>query len=454
MSDILANICFKNLSSEELATKVLRVAFENETPSIPIDPFLILRKFNIIYQFMDFKNLEGVYLVPETENDLAFVGINYNRPITRQRFTAAHELCHHIKDREDTFDEISNYANNKKERYAENFAAALLMPRELLELEIEDSKYSKPLKLEDALKISIKFGVSFQSCVYRLAYELKQLDGDTSNNVLSKRIYDFRPNTKKKKLGIEINDINLLSQAFDSYVFFHKVEENYFWFKFKSDFIYNDNRMEGVKVSRDKADEIISDIRLNRQASVYSNEKNKDIIQIVGHDSVYDYIFKTNDSPTIYSILKINKTLFQYAPFPDDAGKIRDFNNKISGAVITTTDYRQIHDQLAMLNSDFNKLIDEPTSFTQSEFLNKAVQIHHRLTQIHPFSDGNGRTSRALLNWMLRYRNISPFYIPLNDKLIYYNALSCADQTGNLDSLLVFFMHIIFKTQIRINKAI
>ena len=63
----------------------------------PIDPFKLMREYGIVYQLMEFENLEGIYLVPEGENDLPVVGINYKRKITRQRFTAAHELCHHLK---------------------------------------------------------------------------------------------------------------------------------------------------------------------------------------------------------------------------------------------------------------------------------------------------------------------------------------------------------------------
>ncbi len=36
--------------------------------------------------------------MPEDGNDIPMAGINYKRKITRQRFTAAHELCHHLKD--------------------------------------------------------------------------------------------------------------------------------------------------------------------------------------------------------------------------------------------------------------------------------------------------------------------------------------------------------------------
>lgn len=75
------------MSPKDLASIVLKDSFGDADPLIPIDPFRLLRKYGIVYQFMDFKDLEGLYLVPTDEEDIAVVGINKNRPITRQRFT-------------------------------------------------------------------------------------------------------------------------------------------------------------------------------------------------------------------------------------------------------------------------------------------------------------------------------------------------------------------------------
>lgn len=90
------NFYSPGMSPQALAAKVLKDRFGEEMPSIPIDPFKLMREYRIVYQLMEFENLEGIYLVPEGENDLPVVGINYKRKITRQRFTAAHELCHHL----------------------------------------------------------------------------------------------------------------------------------------------------------------------------------------------------------------------------------------------------------------------------------------------------------------------------------------------------------------------
>lgn len=92
MADVSENLYSQGMSPQVLAEKVLEDRLGREMPSIPIDPFKLMREYGIVYQFMGFKDLEGIYLVPEDGNDIPLVGINYKRKITRQRFTAAHEL--------------------------------------------------------------------------------------------------------------------------------------------------------------------------------------------------------------------------------------------------------------------------------------------------------------------------------------------------------------------------
>ncbi len=41
----------------------------------------------------------------------------------------------------------------------------------------------------------------------------------------------------------------------------------------------------------------------------------------------------------------------------------------------------------------------------------KAIYFHHELIRIHPFSDGNGRTTRVAKNWILMYNLYPPIFI-------------------------------------------
>ena len=56
-----------------------------------------------------------------------------------------------------------------------------------------------------------------------------------------------------------------------------------------------------------------------------------------------------------------------------------------------------------------------------------AILIHAKLTWIHPFEDGNGRTSRAIMNWILMKNGYPMFFIPFEKREEYYMTLEEAD---------------------------
>lgn len=437
------NLYSPGMSPQALAAKVLKDRFGEEMPSIPIDPFKLMREYGIVYQLMEFENLEGIYLVPEGENDLPVVGINYKRKITRQRFTAAHELCHHLKDRRS---EICPKGGNgsETERFAEQFAAELLMPGKLFLSVAREYAENGKVSLDDALQIAERFGVSFRSCVLRLAYTFHILDGDYKN--LNKRISDYRPDRKKLAMGMEIENINLLCQEIDSYVFFFTIEPDIVWYRFKNDFIYNENRMEGLDLDEEEVAEIVTDLRINRQDSLYCKESYEDIIQVVGHAELYDYVLETEDKLTIYKLLDLNKKLFQYAPYPEEAGKTRIDNNLVLGAKFETVDWREVAAELVKLQNPVEDLVRDADRLTISEYVLQALKIHHRITQIHPFRDGNGRSSRAMLNWMLRKKGLPPIYFKFPEKESYYLALERADKYRDYSELLRITIRELFRT--------
>ncbi len=54
----------------------------------------------------------------------------------------------------------------------------------------------------------------------------------------------------------------------------------------------------------------------------------------------------------------------------------------------------------------------------------RAIYFHHELIRIHPFVDGNGRTTRMAKNWLLMYKMCPPIFISdSNEKKDYVNAL-------------------------------
>ena len=57
-----------------------------------------------------------------------------------------------------------------------------------------------------------------------------------------------------------------------------------------------------------------------------------------------------------------------------------------------------------------------------------AALAHYKLVYIHPFVDGNGRTSRLLMNLILMQSGYPPVIIRKQDRLRYYQTLFTANE--------------------------
>ncbi|QAT40653.1 ImmA/IrrE family metallo-endopeptidase [Clostridium sp. JN-9] len=437
---------------EILAKRVLEIYFSQKIPSYPIDPFDILKQMNIVYQFRDFRDLEGIYIVPEDEDDIAIVGINNNRPVTRQRFTAAHELCHHIKDKnESSICPIDGREKNPIEKYADKFASELLMPTEELKKQVGKFENNGYINFENIIYIADYFGVSFEACVFNIAYKLNKIEGNIEPLRLKKRINKFKPDKKRIELGFKKYDSSLLKNIINSYDYFYNNESKAVWYKFKNDFIYNENRLEGVNIDKEDVAEILTDIRIYKQNSVYCKSEYKDIIEVVGHASMYDFLLETEEPISIFKLLKLHTMLFQFAPYPEAAGKIRNSNNFVTEAKFETVDYNNIINELLKLEEKLKKLINKMNDMSIAEYIEEAVKIHHRITVIHPFIDGNGRCSRVMLNWLFKIKGLPPVYLKYDNKDYYYEALKEADLNGDYSYLCEVFYREIIRSMIQLN---
>lgn len=61
------------------------------------------------------------------------------------------------------------------------------------------------------------------------------------------------------------------------------------------------------------------------------------------------------------------------------------------------------------------------------------TDVHYKLVSIHPFSDGNGRTSRLLMNLIFMQEGYPPAIIRKEDRLAYINSLEKAQKGSGLD---------------------
>ena len=106
------------------------------------------------------------------------------------------------------------------------------------------------------------------------------------------------------------------------------------------------------------------------------------------------------------------------------------------------------------VEAELQDLVSELNELKQGDFLKAASYFHARFENIHPFSDGNGRVGRTMLNFFLLTHGEPPLVVFNDDKKIYYAALELYDAEEHIEPLYEFFKIQTVKTwQQRIEKA-
>jgi len=92
------------------------------------------------------------------------------------------------------------------------------------------------------------------------------------------------------------------------------------------------------------------------------------------------------------------------------------------------------------------ELISELQNIPDEKILTAAAYFHAKFENIHPFADGNGRTGRLLMNYLLVTHNHPPVTIHEEDRKQYYTALEVWDTVQSLDELCEFLREQTAKT--------
>ncbi len=90
------------------------------------------------------------------------------------------------------------------------------------------------------------------------------------------------------------------------------------------------------------------------------------------------------------------------------------------------------------VKEEMRELLDEMQVIEDKDVLISAAYFHAKFENIHPFSDGNGRVGRMLMNYILLMHNHPPIIIYEEDKKEYYKALEEFDTNIEINKLVSF----------------
>ena len=151
----------------------------------------------------------------------------------------------------------------------------------------------------------------------------------------------------------------------------------------------------------------------------------REIYEVINHKKAYGYVKKciADGTPLTENIVKDLHAILTENII--SGGIYRNQEVRISGAGFTPPSGNEMYIQIKGFYED----IKNKTDLNPIEL---AAWTHAEFVRIHPFIDGNGRTSRLLMNYQLMSQGFLPVSVDKEKRLDYYNALEQYAVNGDL----------------------
>ncbi len=202
---------------------------------------------------------------------------------------------------------------------------------------------------------------------------------------------------------------------------------------FSVKFTYNTQRIEGSTLT-------LKDTALLLEYGLSpSNRPTNDIKETELHQKLFLKIIKQKDDLSLVLVKKWHKELFAQTK-PDIAGLLRDYDVRINQSKFIPPPHISVN----LLVSGFftwynaNKKKLNPVEL--------AALVHLKFVTIHPFGDGNGRTTRLMMNHVLNAYGYPLMDIDYADRRSYYTALEKSQRKDNVLPFLQWFIKRYLKT--------
>jgi Fic family protein len=196
------------------------------------------------------------------------------------------------------------------------------------------------------------------------------------------------------------------------------------------EYTFESNRIEGNTLTLRETDLVIN------EGLTISGKSMREHLEAINHIEAIAYIKQLMERNFPFNereLLSVHNLILR-GIIPEDAGRYRRVQVMIKGSSHMPPQPLVVPKEM----EDYFIWFEENKSKLHPIIL--ATEMHERLVTIHPFIDGNGRTSRLVMNLILLQNgyviaNIKGDY---ESRMSYYQALETAQTSGNKEDFLMF----------------
>ena len=232
--------------------------------------------------------------------------------------------------------------------------------------------------------------------------------------------------TISKNLLSILNEIDSLKSKLDQFRQFdsYRIAE-----ALELEYTFESNRIEGNTLTLRETDLVIN------EGLTISGKSMREHLEAINHQEAIGYIkhlMEKNTSLNEREVLAIHNLILRGIN-PEDAGRYRRVQVMIKGS-------SHMPPQPFLVSKEMEDFfIWYETNKNGLHPIILAAELHERIVTLHPFIDGNGRTSRLVMNLILLQHgyviaNIKGDY---DSRMQYYNSLETAQTTNNKEDFLL-----------------
>ncbi len=188
---------------------------------------------------------------------------------------------------------------------------------------------------------------------------------------------------------------------------------------FTVEYTYASNAIEGNTLTLEETALVLNGMTIDQKPL-------REHLEAIGHRDAFRYleeVVRNEEVPLSERLIRELHALV-LIDRPEDRGQYRRIPVRILNAVHTPPQPYEVPIRMEQLLAEFKHTPFHP--------IEAAARFHVAFEAIHPFIDGNGRTGRLLLNFMLMRKGYLPINVKFADRRKYYDAFTAFHKDNDI----------------------